>query len=59
MRKTTNSYAIKAANLNLYYGETLAVSDINLEIEKQKITAMIGPSGCGKKHCFACVQSHE
>ena len=44
----TNSYAIEAADLNLYYGETLAVRDVNIQIEKQKITAMIGPSGCGK-----------
>ncbi len=25
-----------------------AVSDVNMQIEKQKITAIIGPSGCGK-----------
>lgn len=41
-------YAIEAKDLNLYYGETLAVRDVNVQIEKQKITAMIGPSGCGK-----------
>ncbi len=44
----SNNYAIEATDLNLYYGETLAVRDINMKIEKQKITAMIGPSGCGK-----------
>jgi phosphate transport system ATP-binding protein len=40
--------AIEATNLNVYYGDFLAVRDINLKIEKQKITALIGPSGCGK-----------
>ena len=48
MTKNTPSYAIEATDLNLYYGETLAVRGVNIQIEKQKITAMIGPSGCGK-----------
>ncbi|HAE61780.1 MAG TPA: phosphate ABC transporter ATP-binding protein [Eubacteriaceae bacterium] len=34
--------------LNLWYGEDQALKDINLEIEKNKVTAIIGPSGCGK-----------
>jgi phosphate transport system ATP-binding protein len=40
--------AIQARNLNVYYGSFLAVTNVNLNIERQKITAMIGPSGCGK-----------
>lgn len=35
-------------NLNLLYGETKALDDINMNIAKNKITALIGPSGCGK-----------
>ncbi len=35
-------------DLNVYYGETLAVRGVNLKIHKNVITAMIGPSGCGK-----------
>src|SRR5512141_2377196 len=41
-------YAIRTQDLNVYYGKFRAVRDINLEIERQKITALIGPSGCGK-----------
>jgi phosphate transport system ATP-binding protein len=41
-------YAIRAIDLNVYYGKFRAVRDINLSIERQKITALIGPSGCGK-----------
>ncbi len=41
-------YAIEAQNLNIFYGEFLAVKDVSLKIQKQKITAIIGPSGCGK-----------
>ncbi|MFQ5422159.1 MAG: phosphate ABC transporter ATP-binding protein PstB [Anaerolineae bacterium] len=43
-----NHYAIEARNLNIYYGDFMAVKDVNLKIERQKITAIIGPSGCGK-----------
>jgi phosphate transport system ATP-binding protein len=42
------SYAIEARNLHVYYGNFLAVKDVNLEIQRQEITAIIGPSGCGK-----------
>jgi phosphate transport system ATP-binding protein len=42
------SHAIEAKDLNIYYGDFLAVKDVNLKVTKQKITAIIGPSGCGK-----------
>ena len=35
-------------NLDLYYDDFKALKNINMEIEKNKITAFIGPSGCGK-----------
>lgn len=35
-------------NLDLYYGDFKALKDINIEINKNEITAFIGPSGCGK-----------
>ncbi len=41
-------YAIQARNMHVYYGSFRAVKNINLNIERQKITALIGPSGCGK-----------
>ncbi|MDW2799235.1 phosphate ABC transporter ATP-binding protein PstB [Clostridium boliviensis] len=39
---------IKVEGLSFYYGNAKALNDINMDIEKQKITALIGPSGCGK-----------
>jgi len=39
---------ISVRNLNFYYGKFHALKAINLEIEKNKVTAFIGPSGCGK-----------
>jgi len=42
------AYAIELRNVNVYYGANLAVQNVNLNIQRQKITAFIGPSGCGK-----------
>lgn len=39
---------ISARNLNFFYGNTQALFDNNIDIEANKITAVIGPSGCGK-----------
>lgn len=43
-----HQYVLEARNLNLYYGNFLAVADVNLKIHRNQITAIIGPSGCGK-----------
>ena len=42
------SIIIETRNLNIYYGDFLAVKNANLKITKNIITAIIGPSGCGK-----------
>lgn len=39
---------IKAEDINFYYGDFHALKGINMEIEKNTVTAFIGPSGCGK-----------
>lgn len=41
-------------DLNFWYGNFQALKNINLEIEKNKITALIGPSGCGKTTFLRC-----
>lgn len=46
---------IKTKGLNLYYGKFQALTDVNLSIEKNKITAFIGPSGCGKSTLLRCL----
>jgi phosphate transport system ATP-binding protein len=35
-------------DLSCFYGSFRAVRDINLQVERNRITAIIGPSGCGK-----------
>jgi len=39
---------MQTIHLNMFYGKFRALADINLNIQAQKITAIIGPSGCGK-----------
>ncbi len=39
---------IMVNNLQLYYGDFHALKNINMEIQDNRVTALIGPSGCGK-----------
>jgi phosphate transport system ATP-binding protein len=39
---------IEAKNVDLFYGGFQAVEDVSLKIEPNKVTALIGSSGCGK-----------
>ncbi|WP_147564516.1 phosphate ABC transporter ATP-binding protein PstB [Clostridium tyrobutyricum] len=41
-------YTIYTKDLDLYYGNTQALKKVNLNAEKNSVTALIGPSGCGK-----------
>lgn len=45
---------IEVNNLSFYYGDKLAVKNVTLDIEKNKITALIGSSGCGKTTLLRC-----
>ena len=57
----TDSAVLKAApvlhikDLNLFYGEKQALSDINLEVREHSVMALIGPSGCGKSTLLRCL----
>lgn len=39
---------LNVRNLNFYYGNNMALKNINMDVYKNNITAFIGPSGCGK-----------
>jgi len=41
-------------NLNFHYGDLHALKNINLPIERRKVTSLIGPSGCGKTTFLRC-----
>ncbi|MCQ1537629.1 phosphate ABC transporter ATP-binding protein [Methanocalculus taiwanensis] len=46
--------ALETQTLNLYYGSTQALIDVDIQIPKNKVTALIGPSGCGKSTLLRC-----
>jgi len=45
---------IETRDLRLYYGSTLALKGINVDIPERQVTAFIGPSGCGKSTLLRC-----
>jgi len=41
--------------LDFYYDNSQALNHIEMDIEPQKVTALIGPSGCGKSTFLRCL----
>jgi phosphate transport system ATP-binding protein len=46
---------VSVRDLQVYYGERLAVTNVSFDVPKNKITALIGPSGCGKSTVLRCI----
>ena len=47
--------SIDVSDLNIYYGDFLAVEGVNMTIKAKSVTAFIGPSGCGKSTLLRCL----
>ncbi|MYD43935.1 MAG: phosphate ABC transporter ATP-binding protein PstB [Gammaproteobacteria bacterium] len=45
---------IEVSDLSLAYGETAALTNISMQVVRQRVTALIGPSGCGKSTLLRC-----
>ena len=54
MSSTNQQKVLQAENVNIYYGNFLALKGIYLDIWKNQVTAFIGPSGCGKSTLLRC-----
>ena len=50
-----NKIMMSAKNLSVFYGTKQALFDINMDIKKHKVIALIGPSGCGKSTYLRCL----
>ena len=46
---------VKVEKLNLWYGQNQALHDISIDLYDNKITALIGASGCGKSTFLRCM----
>ncbi len=54
LTQTMTDTALKAEKISVYYGSSLAVKDVFLDIPRNQIVAFIGPSGCGKSTVLRC-----
>jgi len=43
-----------ARNVNVHYGATHAIKNVEIDIFNDEVTALIGPSGCGKSTILRC-----
>ncbi|KAA0910042.1 phosphate ABC transporter ATP-binding protein [Aquicoccus porphyridii] len=46
---------ITARSVNVHYGDTHAIKDVDVNIADKTVTAFIGPSGCGKSTFLRCL----
>jgi phosphate transport system ATP-binding protein len=53
--QTETTTKISAKDVQVHYGDTHAIKDVNVEIEDKAVTAFIGPSGCGKSTFLRCI----
>jgi phosphate transport system ATP-binding protein len=51
----TQSNKISARNVQVHYGTSHAIKDLNVDILDKTVTAFIGPSGCGKSTFLRCL----
>jgi phosphate transport system ATP-binding protein len=46
---------ISARNVQVHYGDNIAIKDVSVDIAPNTVTAFIGPSGCGKSTFLRCL----
>ncbi|MFN3146734.1 MAG: phosphate ABC transporter ATP-binding protein PstB [Paracoccaceae bacterium] len=51
----TKEIKIEARAVQVFYGSTHAIKDVDVDIEDKTVTAFIGPSGCGKSTFLRCL----
>lgn len=47
--------AIRARNVEVFYGDTQAIKGIDLDVRNNEVLSFIGPSGCGKSTFLRCL----
>ncbi len=51
----THTNKITARGVQVYYGTSQAIKDVDVDILSNTVTAFIGPSGCGKSTFLRCL----
>lgn len=52
---TSKDVVMSVKDCNVFYDENQALKNINLEVGKSEVIALIGPSGCGKSTFLRCL----
>jgi len=55
IKTSQKKYKMITENVNVYYGNYLAVKNISIKFPEKSVTALIGPSGCGKTTFLRCL----
>ena len=58
-RSSWRKIVIKIENLSKFYGDTQILFDVNLEVKKGEIFAIVGHSGAGKSTLLRCINGLE
>jgi phosphate transport system ATP-binding protein len=55
-----STLGMKVQDLSAFYGSFKAITDVSIDVQANKVTALIGPSGCGKSTFIRCLnRMHE
>jgi phosphate transport system ATP-binding protein len=55
-----SALGMKIQDLSAFYGSFKALTDVSIDVQANKVTALIGPSGCGKSTFIRCLnRMHE
>ncbi|MEQ8357400.1 MAG: phosphate ABC transporter ATP-binding protein PstB [Kiloniellaceae bacterium] len=52
---TSAQARVAARDVNVYYGETHALKNVDIDIYNNEVVSFIGPSGCGKSTFLRCL----
>jgi phosphate transport system ATP-binding protein len=55
VRDTVRDVLMTARRVNVHYGDKHAVKNVDLDIGRHQVLALIGPSGCGKSTFLRCL----
>ena len=52
-------FIIRTVKLNKYFGDKHVLKDIDFEVRRREVVALIGPSGSGKSTLIRCLNALE
>jgi phosphate transport system ATP-binding protein len=54
-RGAAGAAKVQARGVSVFYGDKQALFDVDLDVARNRVTALIGPSGCGKSTFLRCI----